>query len=175
MSLIPGTGSSQGSGARQSDGSRLLCPDGVQRIVCCDVVDLGMQDDTWAGGPPRKKHKCQIRWLSEHIRPTDGQMFLLAKRYTFSMHERATLRKELGMWRGQPFTDAEASAFDLEKLIGVCALANVAHVQRKGDMYAEVLALMPLGKEHKKLAVPPTYKRESAPPAVEEESDAPPF
>jgi len=176
MAMIPGTGKSTG-GPRSEDGRRALCPEGVQRIVCCDVVDLGMVTDTW-GGHPKVKHKVQLRWLSEHTAP-NGQMFLLTKRYTYSLHERSSLRRDLNMWRGKPISEEDAATFDLERLIGVNALANIGHRDRRGETYAEVLVMMPLPKDKKKLAVPSTYTRASqmaddtAPP--EEEDDAPPF
>ena len=178
MPMVPGAGSSAG-GPTNPDGTRLLCPEGNQRVVCCDVIDLGMVDDTW-GGRPRMKHKCQIRWMSEHLAP-NGAPFLLGMRYTFSLHERSALRRLLNMWRGKPMTDEEARVFDLERLITVNGYANVAHVTRKsGERFADIQAMMPLPRELAKLTVPTSYVRErdrvagGQAPAAKRDDD-PPF
>jgi len=128
------------------------CPTGPQRLICCDVVDMGVVDASWQGQIQRK-HKIQIRWQSEHL-TKDGKPCLLIKRYNLSMHEKSTLRKDLQAWRGKPFaSDAEAEAFDIEKVIGVSGIGNVSH-NRKGDqVYANLDSLMPLMKGMERLIV----------------------
>jgi hypothetical protein len=39
--------------------------------------------------------------------------YVVSKTYTLSMHEKATLRRDLESWRGQGFTEKEAEAFIL--------------------------------------------------------------
>jgi hypothetical protein len=77
-------------------------------------------------------------------RNQDGKPYLVQKQYTASLHEKASLRKDLEAWRGKPFTKDEAQGFDVERLIGATCLLNVQHVERAGSTYANVTSLMRL-------------------------------
>lgn len=68
----------------------------------------------------------------------------ISKEYTLSMHEKASLRKDLGAWRGKQFTDEEAKTFDIAKLVGVYCMVNVTHSESNGKEYANVAGLSPL-------------------------------
>jgi hypothetical protein len=72
--------------------------------------------------------------------------FLVRRRYTCSLHEKATLRRDLESWRGRAFTDKELEAFDLESLLSVGCLINVIHESRNGSTYANVASVMRLPK-----------------------------
>jgi hypothetical protein len=133
-----------------------LCPEGPQQAVCCDVVDHGMVTTTW-GGKPKTQHKITIRWQSQKKMGT-GKPYLVQKRYTLSLHEKATLRRDLEMWRGRPFDPEQALAFDLEHLLGINAYLNVGHVKKPKGIYAEVMSLMPVPQATAKLTVT-HYKR----------------
>lgn len=80
----------------------------------------------------------------------DNKPFIVQKRYTLSLHEKAGLRKDLESWRGKSFTGDELQGFDLEVLIGICCLLNVPRnvlqVNRDGDTYANVVSIMRLPK-----------------------------
>jgi hypothetical protein len=120
-------------------------PAGLHQAVCVDVVDMGWLEVTY-NGKTSKKHKIRIAWQIDEARD-DGKRFLVQKRYTLSLHEKATLRHELEGWRGKAFTDAELKdGFDLEKLIGVNCFLNVVHVQKNGQTYANVAGVVPLKK-----------------------------
>lgn len=118
-------------------------PEGAHQAVCVDVVDLGVLETTW--GP---KHKLDIRWqISEDME--DGKPFLVSKRYTASLNEKATLRHDLESWRGKAFTDAELMKFDVEVLIGVNCLLNVIHkagTKNPAKMFARIATVTPLVK-----------------------------
>ncbi len=69
------------------------------------------------------------------------------KRYTLSLHENASLRKDLENWRGKKFTEEELQGFDLEKLLGVNALITVVHSQgADGKTYSNIAAVSKLMK-----------------------------
>src|SRR5688572_414981 len=91
-------------------------PAGVHQAVCVDVVDLGILDVTWQG-QTKKQHKVNVAWQINEDRD-DGKPFLVFKRYTLSLSEKANLRKDLESWRGRKFTRDEEMGFDVEKLIG---------------------------------------------------------
>lgn len=119
-------------------------PAGLHQGVCVDVVDMGLLEVTF-GGLTKKQHKVRLVWQIDEARD-DGKRFLIQKRYTLSLHEKANLRKELESWRGRRFTDDELKGFDLEKLITVNVFINVVHAEKQGTTYANVASLVPLKK-----------------------------
>lgn len=119
-------------------------PAGTHAAVCCDVRDLGVLETTWQG-QTKKQHKVLLSWQINEDRD-DGKPFLVSRRYTCSLHEKAGLRKDLEAWRGRPFTDAELQRFDLETIIGKPCLLSVVQRQVGGDTYANVAGVMALPK-----------------------------
>lgn len=125
-------------------GDFVPAPAGQHAAVCCDVVDLGMLEVEY-GGKKKSQHKIRIVWQIDEVR-ADNKPYTVNKRYTNSLHEKATLRKDLESWRGVPFTDVELQGFDLEVLLSVPALLNVVQAQKGGETYANVTAMMRLPK-----------------------------
>ena len=119
-------------------------PNGVHQAVCVDVVDLGVLDVTWQG-QTKRQHKVNLAWQINEDRD-DGKPFLVFKRYTLSLSEKATLRKDLESWRGRKFTRDEEMGFDLETVIGVNCLLNITHNQVGDKTYANVSSVSPLMK-----------------------------
>lgn len=137
------------------------CPPGPQQAVCVDVVDLGMVQSTFTDedGNLKSQHKIEIVWQSVETMK-DGKPYLVKKRYTLSLHEKATLRHDLEAWRGKPFTDLELDAFDVEKLLGANCNINVAHKQgSRGGTFANVVSVMPLMKTQQKIQATADYVR----------------
>lgn len=152
-------------------------PAGVHQGVCCDVVDHGMVESTY-NGETSIKHKVRLVWQIAELND-EGKPFLLHKRYTASLHEKASLRKELESWRGRPFTDQELSAFDLDNVLSVNALLNVVHATKDGNTYANVAAVMPIPKGTPLMVVAKDYIREQDRPKdipqTQEASEGVPF
>lgn len=119
-------------------------PAGTHAAVCCDVVDLGEIKVEYKG-VAKSQHKIKIVWQIDELRD-DGKRHLLRKQYTLSLHEKASLRKDLEGWRGKPFTDQESEAFDVETLLAKPALLNVIHKDANGNTYANVAGIMRLPK-----------------------------
>ena len=123
------------------------CPAGLHQAVACDVIDLGMVDGAFG-----LKHKVALVWqVNEPM--DDGRPFLVQRRYTLSLDEKASLRKDLESWRGKPFTATEVKGFDLEVLLGVNCQLNIQHTEKNGSTYANVTAVVPLSKGMPKMAV----------------------
>jgi hypothetical protein len=119
-------------------------PAGTHAAVCVDVIDLGMIEVVYQGKTQRKP-KIVIVWqIAEEME--SGAPFLVRRRYTASLHEKATLRRDLESWRGRPFTDVELQGFEGESLIGVGCLINVIHESRNGSTFANVASVMRLPK-----------------------------
>lgn len=124
-------------------------PVGVHQGICVDVIDKGMLEVTY-GGKTKKQHKILLVWQIDETRD-DGKRFLVYKRYTLSLNEKATLRKDLESWRGRAFTSEEGMGFDVETVIGANALINVRHNTQGDRTYANVVAVMPLARGMVKL------------------------
>lgn len=120
-------------------------PAGTHVSVCCDVVDLGELKVSY-GGKDKHQHKVRIVWQIEENK-SDGKPFTVSKRYTLSLHEKSSLRKDLESWRGRAFTAQELEGFDLEVLLGAPALLNVLHTVKEGSTYANVTSIMRLPKQ----------------------------
>ena len=125
------------------------CPEGVQQAVCCDVIDLGVQETPWGA-----KHKVDIRFQSAETM-ADDKPYLVTRKFTLSLHEKANLRAFLESWRGRTFTDEEVQGFDLERLLGANAMINVVHKPgSKGNViFANIISIMPLPKGLPKIGV----------------------
>jgi len=132
-------------------------PQGVHRAVCVDVVDMGLLEVTW-NNQKKQQHKIRVVWQIDEAMD-DGKPFIVQKRYTLSLHEKAQLRKDLESWRGKAFSDDEQKGFDVERLVGVSCMLNVMHVSRDGKTYANVTAVMPLHKGMSKLEPSADYVR----------------
>jgi hypothetical protein len=117
-------------------------------------VDLGVLEVTYAGKPPKKQHKIAVVWQLDAY-GEDGKRARVSKRYTLSLNDKASLRKDLESWRGRAFTPQELAppGFDIERLIGANAQINVAHADRNGTTYANVTGIVPLGKGMVKLGI----------------------
>lgn len=123
---------------------------GSYPALCYRVIDLGTQREVYQGEEKRQR-KVLLGWelKDEDCRMDDGRPMVISKRYTLSMHEKATLRKDLESWRGQAFLDSEfgPGGFDVRKLLGKPCLLTVANNAGKdGKTYAKVTGVSPVPK-----------------------------
>ena len=125
-------------------------PAGTVMATCFRVVDLGTQETNFQG---RISHKpmLMLSWeLHCDEKMNDGRPFMISKRYTYSMHEKATFRHDLESWRGRAFTEADfagpPTGFHVKKLLGVPCLLNVVHTDKGDKTYANVASISNLMK-----------------------------
>jgi len=120
-----------------------LCPAGSYLARCCQLVDLGTQTTTFEG-ETKQQRKVLLAWelLDNETRRDDGAPFVLAKRYTQSLHEKAALRKELASWRGRDFTPEELRGFDPVNVLGHLAFLSVIHVTKADKTFANIASIM---------------------------------
>lgn len=130
--------------AKATSSAFIPAPAGAHSAVCVDVVDLGVLEVNF-GGKSKKQHKIRLVWQIEEVM-ADNKPYIVQKRYTLSLHEKASLRKDLESWRGRAFTTAELEGFDVETVIGVPCLLNVIETQKDGATYANVSSIMRLPK-----------------------------
>ena len=159
---------------KESNFVRILPPAGMKSAVCCDVVYRGKKfDQKW----DKEKEEVSIHWMLTETIPTDvwidpkgnevpvpellaGKQFIVSEWYTFSLGEKANLRRDLNAWRGKALTDEEAAAFNLQNLVGVrCVLTIGYNEGRNGKTYANVNAVAPLQLPFEPVTIDPDYKR----------------
>ena len=128
-------------------------PAGAYIGRCYSLIDLGTQTTTGQYGE-KQQHKLRIGWelfgedesgapLTVEIDGREMPM-TISKSYTVSLHEKAGLRKDLQAWRGKEFTEEEAKAFDVSKLLGAYCMVNVTTSETNGKTYSNVAGLTPL-------------------------------
>ncbi len=128
-------------------------PPGAYIGRCFSLVDLGTQHTSGQFGD-KDQHKIRIAWElfgedengNELTIDVDGKQMpmTISKSYTVSLHEKAGLRKDLAAWRGKDFTDEDAKAFDVSKLVGAYCMVNVTTSETNGKTYSNVAGLTPL-------------------------------
>jgi hypothetical protein len=140
--------------ARDNQKEFTPAPEGLHQSVCVDVIDLGMVETQWGLKP-----LVAIRWQTESIDPETNKRFQVQNRYNLSLNEKSNLRKHLEAWRGKKFTAEELKGFDLENLLGAnCQLQLVHNISDNGRTFANVQAIVPLGKGMTKMR-PEEYVR----------------
>ena len=124
-----------------------VVPPGTHLAVCYRVIDLGTQDSTY-NGQSKKAHKVLVSWELPDEKMSDGRPFTISQRYTWSMNEKAALRRDLESWRGTPFGKADfgPNGFNIRKIIGKGCLLTVVHQQRGEKTYANISAIGKLMK-----------------------------
>jgi len=125
-------------------------PEGMHHAVCYGLYDLGTHyQEQW----DKSIHKVLIQWeLPEERIEVDKDNRrvnlprAISKQYTFSLHSKAELRKDLESWRGKQFTEKELQGFDLIKVLGVNCMLQVIHRRTDKGTFANVTSVVPLLK-----------------------------
>ncbi len=144
-------------------------PQGVFVGRCYSLIDLGTQRSVGQFGE-KLQHKIRLSWelldVDENDQPltvdVDGKQMpmTISKSYTVSLHEKASLRKDLAAWRGKDFTEEEAKAFDVSKLVGVYAMVNVTISETNGKTYSNVAGLTALPNQLKNNKPAPVHENQ---------------
>lgn len=133
-------------------------PEGNFIARCYRLIDLGTQQKTYQGKITGEARKIIASWeildQNEEGNPLvmdDGKPFSISKSWFLSMHEKASLRKDLESWRGRPFTADEENSFDVSKLMGAYCMVNIINEQGEdGQTYTKIGAITPLHKSMSK-------------------------
>lgn len=137
--------------------------EGSVQCTLVDVIDLGMQHESYMGEPVKLVHKCALVWQIDEVNPDTSKPFEMSKEFTVSMGAKANLRKFLGVWRGKSYTDEQATeGAPLHKLYGVNGIMQIEHKQSKANpdrTYAQIVSVTPLIKGMTKIEPTPGYER----------------
>lgn len=129
---------------------REVIPAGVHHAVCYGLYDIGTHYNERYNKSDRK---CIILWEFPAIRMeytkdgvTKDLPKVISKKYTVSLNEKATLRKDLQSWRGKVFSDQELAGFDLKNILGVnCMLQIIHNASSDGQQtYSNIATVLPL-------------------------------
>lgn len=124
-------------------------PAGSHAARLYSIVDLGTQETNFQG-EAKVQRKLRLTWeVPEERAEFDGQDKPLAigKEFTFSLHEKATLRKAVEGMLGRTLTDADARKLDIETLLGsTCLLSVVLGKGQDGQEYPKISGFGPLMK-----------------------------
>jgi len=148
-----------------SGGSREFktVPAGTHLARLYRIVDLGTQTSQFDGGEVKMQRKVMFGWEIHGeddngvpLLTEEGKPMAVFKNYTLSWNEAATLRKDLQAWRGQPWTDKEASRFDLKNVLGQWCMLNILHRpgNKDGKIFANVAGISPVPGFLKKQGLP---------------------
>ncbi len=129
-------------GGKQKTGFRPVSP-GFHSAACVDLIDLGLALDAYG----RERERVRLVFQVSERLPS-GQRMTVSKTFTRSMHERSALRRDLEDWRGRKFTETEARAFDLEKVVGIAATLVIENrtTKTKGFLVASISEIRPAEK-----------------------------
>lgn len=119
------------------------------------IADLGTQDETFKGVPK----KIRKIWFCFELIGTKAvfdekrgpQPFVVSEEFTFSLAEKANLRKFLTSWCGKPLEELKAVDVDgnldvLKAFAGQACAINVVHAKGKKDpskVYANINTISP--------------------------------
>jgi hypothetical protein len=127
---------------------------GTHHAICYSVIDLGTQYSEFYG---KESHKVLITWELPDVRidieRDDGIVNLpraASKIYTLSLHEKASLYKDLISWRGKSFTAEELVGFDIFKILGANCLLQTVQQEKNNKTYSNITAVTSLMKGMKK-------------------------
>ena len=149
--------------AKQSSNSQSdfkLPPAGSFMARLYRIIDIGTQTTEWMG--KRKMQRKIIAMFELHgednegkpLQTPEGKPLIVSKRYTLSLDEKATLRKDLEAWRGKAFTQEELDGFNLEVLLGKCCMVSITHSSYEGKEYANISSISQIPSALKKLGEP---------------------
>ena len=97
---------------------------GLTAAICIDVVDLGEQSTEYGD-------KVQIKLVFQLDQErTDGAPIRIGRKYTKTLNEKGSFRKDLKSWRGADLTADEKAEFDADVLIGAQAQVLITEFQK---------------------------------------------
>jgi hypothetical protein len=124
--------------------------EGTHVAVCNMIADMGEQD-----GPYGIKHQVYLRFEvpGERYKYTDDEgkehegPRNIGKTYTYSLNEKATLRRDLESWRGKAFSDSELMdaagnpIYDISKVVTLPCQISVVKSESGSAKIASVIGL----------------------------------
>lgn len=130
------------------------CPAGTHAARCVGFIDLGSHAQEYAGENKGPRRLILLSFEIPGERRDDGKPFVISKRYTWSVHEKANLRKDLESWRSKRFADTDfgPGGFDIRNVLDKPCTITVNHTEKEGRTYVNIAAI---GAAMKGINMPP--------------------
>jgi len=110
-----------------------IAPAGNHLARLYSIIDIGHQETVWKG-ETKIMHKVVFTWElhgedndGNPLTTDDGKPLIVSKRYTVSLGDQSTLRKDLESWSGKKMTDEDRKGFDLKTLLGKFCMLSIVH------------------------------------------------
>lgn len=130
--------------APQNKTPRELIPADNYMATCYQMIYIGTVPEEYQG-EQKQVPKVLLTWeipalMKVYKEERGPEPAVITKEFSFSMGEKANLRKFLSNWRGKAFTNDEAAAFDIAVLLGQPCMLNVIHKtsEKSGNSYQDV-------------------------------------
>lgn len=124
-------------------------PEGTHLARCYQLVQIGTVQEEYMG-KPKMMNKVQLSFelpLKTKVwkEGEPAKPISIHQTYTFSMGEKANLRKLVEGMIGTTLIDTEAYGFDVLSLVGMSCLLHVKHkTSQKGKVRGEIASASPL-------------------------------
>ena len=119
---------------------------GVYTAVSYALIDLGLQKNEKFD---KTKRKFRLIWniLDEYVEVNGEKLArTMSKEYSFSLHEKSSLRKDLQAWRNKAFTEDELNGFNLLNILNKACQLQIIKEEKNGNTYNNIVAIMALPK-----------------------------
>jgi len=104
---------------KPTQSTKYLVPDGMHTAKCIAIADLGELENSFQknnDGTPKMQHKVEVIWAIDKT-TEEGECLTIKKRFTLSLHEKATLAIML--------KDIKVEVETLQDLLGTtCAIVT---------------------------------------------------
>lgn len=136
--------------SESTGGNSFLVPTGTHVMRCFRMIEIGTVSGEWQGKPISRKRV----WLDWEL-PNELKVFKegegekpysIGKEFSLSLAEKANLRAFLEGWRGKAFTEEEAKAFDITKLIGLACMGTIIEEKKGEKTYSNLTGVSALMK-----------------------------
>ncbi|MBA4364929.1 MAG: hypothetical protein C0398_02840 [Coprothermobacter sp.] len=126
--------------AKNEVGEKGVIPTGTHVARCYGVIDLGTQYSEKFG---RWANKIMVQFELPADLTDDGRPAIISKKYTLSLNDKASLRKDLESWLGRPVTvKEERDGFALGSMLGAACLLSILHGENAEKAYAYIAGVM---------------------------------
>lgn len=130
--------------------SKTDVPKGNHVARLYQIIHIGTVSYQWQGETKQQdKIRLTFELCNERKVFEEGgepKPFSISREFGFSMGRKSHLRPFVEGMLGVAFHDEEAYAFDIEQLLGEVCLLNVVHVEKNGNIYAEIQGASQLPK-----------------------------
>ena len=125
-----------------------IAPAGLHMARLYSIIDLGHQATEWAG-ETKIMHKVVLTFElhgddnnGKPLKTDDGKPLIVSKRYTVSLGDQATLRKDLESWANKKMSATDRINFDLKTLLNKFCMVNISHSE--DGKYANISGISPI-------------------------------